>query len=550
MNRSRGLRSVRWLVLALSLGSLGPMARAPLAAAPWQARAYYVNTTEDLPLDPQQCLPGRPCTFRRAVLLALSYRAPVRVCFEDSCPPGQLPLTKEDPNYNPATGRWTLQFNSRLQPLVIDGEGVDVDFSTNVPNWSGVKDNVISISTGPVRTNNMIIIEGSGNKLAGFNIEGNFQDAPIIIRNGARNNQIGPGIGLAGFPEGRGIRILGAGTSGNRVVRSWCGFRVNEAHEIEQAGLVDDCIQIADGATDNIIGGPNESDGNVLSASSLGFGVALYDAATRNNVIQNNLIGTDPSGTKAAGNSAGVGIFNQATNTRLLGNVIAGNRNSGLLATDASTRFGRTVTQVEGNWFGTDRTRRLKLPNGSYGVEIRGLSKDVTVARNVIMYNGAGGVLVCDEQTRNNTITENVITGNGGSGIDVCSGANGGVRPPEIEYVDLGSVRGKACPGCRVEVFSDPASQAEHFEGAVTAEADGRFQFQAPGGAFKYRNVTTTATDGQSTSGLSSVRVIPRPTLTPTPRPGRTATPTAVVTRTPVMQFSIHLPFLTREARL
>ncbi len=534
----------QWLALASGLALLVLSSGAPVTAKPQQLRAYYVNTTSDLAPDPQHCLPGRVCTFRRAVLNAMALHAAVRVCFEGSCPPGQLPLGTDDPHYDPVRGHWTLQFNSKLQALVIDGTGVDIDFSTNVPNWSGPRDNVITLSSGITLTNHIINIEGSDNKLAGFNITGNFQDAAILIRNGARNNQIGPGMAFYGFPEGRAIRILGAGTSGNRVVGSWCGFRVNAEREIEAAGLVDDCIQIAEGATDNVIGGPNEADGNVLSDSRLGFGVALYDSATRNNTIQNNYLGTDPSGRQAAGNSGGIGIFSQATNTRVIGNVVGGNKNSGLLATDASTRFGRTMSLIEGNWFGVDRSGQVKLANGSYGVEIRGLSKDVTVSRNVIMYNGAGGILVCDEQTRNNRLTENVVSANGGKGIDVCAGANGGVRPPEIEYVDLNVVRGKACPNCRVEVFSDPASQAAYFEGTVQAGGDGSFSFTPAGGAFRYRNVTTTATDGESTSGLSPVKVIPRPTLTPTPRPGRTATPTPLVTRTPVAQFPIQLPSL------
>ncbi len=533
-----------WPVLASVFGVLVLTADRPVVAGPAQARAYYVNTTSDLPLDPQHCLPGRVCPFRRAVLNAMALRAAVRVCFEGACPPGQLPLRTDDPNYDPVTRRWTLRFNSKLQPLIIDGDGLDVDLATNVPGWKGPKDNVITLSSGITLTNHMLAIEGSGNKLAGFNIQGNFQDAAILIRHGARNNQIGPGMAFHGFPEGRAIRILDAGTSGNRVVGSWCGFRVNAQGEIEVDGLVDDCIQIVEGASDNVIGGPNEGDGNVLSASQLGFGVALYDAATRNNTIQNNFLGTDPSGTHAVGNSGGIGIFGQATNTKIVGNVISGNRNSGVLATDASTRFGRTMSLVEGNWIGVDRSGQIRVPNGSYGIEIRGLSKDVTVAHNVIMYNGAGGILVCDEQTRNNKLTENVVTANGGTGIDVCSGANGGVRPPEIAYVDLACVRGKACPGCRIEVFSDPASQAAYFEGAVTAAADGSFAFQPSSGAFRYRNVTTTATDGESTSGLSPVKVIPRPTLTPTPRPGRTATPTPLLTRTPAPQFSIYLPSL------
>jgi hypothetical protein len=535
-------------LLLLGVGLLPLAPPSPAEADTLQSGAgFFINTTADLVLEPQLCLPGQPCTFRSAIDKAQSFRAAVRVCFENNCPPGKQPLKTDDPLYDPQTGRWTLQINANLQSLLVYKDGIDVDFTKFVDGWRGPQDNRIVLSSGGDLMNHLIMIEGSDNKFAGFEIRGRFQDAAIIMRKIATGNQLGPGMAFAGIQEGNGVRILGATSTGNRIVGSWCGFTIDASRQPVLDGLVEDCVHIAEGSSENVIGGPNPADRNVLSGSQLGFGVALHDAATRNNVVQGNYIGTDVTGLKAVGNDSGVAIFDEASGTKVIGNVISGNRNAGLTATNASTQFGRSTSLIENNIIGADASGNKALPNGTYGVEIRGLSKDMEIAHNHIMFNRSGGVVICDSQTHNNTITENSITDNSGTAIKVCDGANDGVHPPVLQSADMNSAAGTACSGCRVEIFSDPAQEAAVFEGFVLAGSDGRFSFRKPAG-FANRNITSTGTDGDSTSALSKVLVVARPTMTPTLRPGETPRPTATFTPTEVPHWWIWLPWSARNA--
>lgn len=529
------------------------MALAAGSAATWPSvlaqedPAFYVNTTIDIPYESSHCLPRQICPFRSALETAQAFGAGVRICFGDDCPPYALPLSEEDPGYDPATGRWTVTFDESFQPIVIDGIDMDVDLTTNIEGYSGPQDNVL-VLVNPNTYNHMFMIEGTGLKLAGFEIRGTFEDSALVLRRGASDNRIGPGLALADFPQGNGIRLLDAGTTRNKIVGIWCGITIDDNGDPVAAGLREDCVHIARGANGNTIGGPEPEDRNVLSASELGFGVALHDPATRDNVIQGNYIGTDPTGTSAMGNESGVAIFNEATGTQILGNVISGNRNHGLFLHNASTEFGRSTTLIEDNVIGANASGDGPVSNGGFGISVQGLSKLTMVRHNQIQYNGTGGIVICGDNARDNTVTENSITDNNGLAIQVCEGSNEGVRPPVLTDCSSAWVEGTACPGCRVEVFSDPANEAAVFEGAVTVGADGYFEFRKPSG-FTYDNVTATTTEDKDTSGLSNVCVLGGyPTLTPTPKPGDTPVPTSTPRLDPKKW--IYLPSLSKLAEL
>jgi len=535
------------LRLAL-VGAACLAARASAVPLRAQEREIFVNTTSFLGSLASHCLPGQPCTIESALEKTQTFGGVVTACFEGGCPPGITPLGTDDPNYDPATGKWSIRYGPKWVGLLIDRTGVKVDFTRHVEGWSGPADNRLVIDTDVGLTfNHILTIEGHDNVLMGFDLRGRFDDAAIIVRKGATGNQIGPGLVFAGIKRGPGLRILDGGTTRNRVVGNWCGIVGPDA---QPDVLDEDCVQLDTGANGNTIGGPEPADRNVLSGAK--FGVALRNPATRDNVIQGNYIGLDPTGAIARPNESGVAILEQASGTLVTGNVLSGNNNAGIFAVDASTEFGRTRTPIQGNIIGADATGKKPVPNGDYGVRIEGLAKDVQVVGNRIRYNGAGGVLICGALTRNNTVSENEISGNHGSAISVCAAANEGVAPPVLTRVSTTDAAGAACAGCRVELFSDPLEEALSFEGAVTADATGAFSLSKPEG-FAYRNLTATATDDKNTSGLSAARGATRPTLTPTLRPGEaTATPggrTPTPTRPPATgtpQSRVFLPWLAR----
>lgn len=76
-----------------------------------------------------------------------------------------------------------------------------------------------------------------------------------------------------------------------------------------------------DGASGNVIGGTSLGAGNVISAT-LGFGVEIGDSASTGNLIEGNLIGTDATGTLAAGNEGDGVYLSSAGNT--VGGTVAG----------------------------------------------------------------------------------------------------------------------------------------------------------------------------------------------------------------------------------
>jgi hypothetical protein len=536
---------------ALALLAIGPAA--PARAQP----VYFVNTTEDMQFFAGHCLPGQVCPFRSAIVKAQDIGAVVTACFEgaEGCPPTASPLTRGDAGYDSATDTWQIRFNEEdFRPFLLDKSGAKVDFTRYVPGgWQSPADTKIVLDTGTnITYNHMFLFDGGfDNQLAGFQVRGKFETAAILLRNGAQDNQFGPGLVLAGIGQGAGIRMTGAGTQGNVVVGIWCGLR-GDGSIVDP--VQDDCVQIQNGSTDNRIGGPAPEDRNVLSASAQGAGIRLEHDATRDNVIEGNYIGTDPSGTVARGNQSGIGIMEHASDTTIRGNLISGNVTQGIFAVNASTEFGRTSTELRDNTIGADASGDRPLGNGNCGVLLDGLSKDVEIGHNRIWFNEACGVSICGERTRNNTVTENSITQNGGAAIQVCSGANEGVEPPEIVSAIQTRANGTACPGCRVEVFSDLLDQAEVFEGAVVADDQGTWVLDNPEG-FTHRRLTATSTDGLNTSGLSAVRVISRGTVEPSPTPGDTPTPTPTPTIGPsptdAPTFStVFLPVLSKDTIL
>src|SRR5262249_41642243 len=117
----------------------------------------------------------------------------------------------------------------------------------------------------------------------------------------------------------------------------------------------------------------NVSSGNGVAGAPFYAGIrADYDAGT---VIQNNLLGTDPTGTKALGNLGyGIHLYFSAGDT-VSGNTIADNGfNSGQTAYNGIFGQSDTSTQIVGNKIGTDKTGEVALGNAAYGVQLSGSS--------------------------------------------------------------------------------------------------------------------------------------------------------------------------------
>jgi hypothetical protein len=521
---------------ALSLGAA--FGTAPAGAA----GEVFVNTTEDLPFEANLCLPGRPCSLRAAIARSEGRGGTVRACYDPAevggtkrCPPGWAPLTHADPGYDPARKKWVFRIGDDRAPIEIATDDNVLDFTRDIDGWDGPEDNRIVLDSGNnLDLNQAISVElGTGNTFMGLEVTGTYVLAAIDVLDGAHENQFGPGLILSGLGAGAGLRFYGPDVHGNRIVGSWCGL-TGDGTQISP--VADDCVQFDDRSHDNVVGGPEPADRNVLGGSRLGVGVAVAGGGI-GNAVEGNWIGLDARGEPTDTNLGGVRVAQEAHGSRVVGNVVSGNRGPGISIADAT----RDVL-VEGNRIGLLPGEDAPAPNAEYAVRIVGLPKGSTVRANHAAYNGAGGLYVSGANTYDNTFIENRLSNNDGPALQVLQGANRGVRPPQITYATTVLASGTACAGCRVEVFSDPADEADVFEGAVEAGADGRFELSRPEG-FRYRNLTATATQGRNTSSLAAPVVVGNPGPTPTTGPTLPAP-----TEDPDALVSVYLPWLAHGA--
>ncbi len=199
-------------------------------------------------------------------------------------------------------------------------------------------------------------------------------------------------------------------------------------------------------ATRNIISG-NVGDGITLSQSATVAGAPAH--APLLNIIQDNFIGTDASGTNALGNTNnGITITGGSNNTiggatTAASNLISANGGQGIQIVGTSTAPA-TTNVISGNIIGTDFTSSIALGNFSDGIGILnssgnligGLARGSSVGNppgNAIAGNAGNGIFIQGALSTGNTISGNVIglgarvngqptpLSNSGSGIQIDS---------------------------------------------------------------------------------------------------------------------------------
>jgi uncharacterized repeat protein (TIGR03803 family)/parallel beta-helix repeat protein len=210
-------------------------------------------------------------------------------------------------------------------------------------------------------------------------------------------------------------------------------------------------------------------------------------------VITGNYIGTDATGTSAAGNGDGIAVIS-VSNVTIGGtaagarNIISGNKGAGVVLGSAGSLAGASGVLVQGNYIGTNAAGTAALAGQYYGVEDDGANNntisgnvisgnadyglDISSSSNVLVQgnyigtdasgtsaigngsNAGGGVFVNDP---NNTIggttagTGNVISGNNGDGLDLSSGTGNVVEGNYIGTDATGTTAlGNAGNGVRV----------------------------------------------------------------------------------------------------
>lgn len=296
-------------------------------------------------------------------------------------------IPTSDPGYS--NGVFNIHLTGMLPPLV--SNGMEIDGSTQ-PGFAGKP---------------LIVVDGSQ-----ILPETYTSDTGLLVY--SSSNQV-KDISFSGFVW-NGLTFTYADASNNTVSGCWIGVDstgTNPAPNAYQGILV---------TSDS---GHNTFSGNVISGNSQ-YGIYIGGTNTGGNVIEDNDIGTDPSGSIAVPNElSGVFLGDGTTGNAVGGtsaslrNVISGNAEYGVYITGTNT--GRNV--VEGNFIGTDPSGSIAVANVASGVFIGGTAAGNVIggtssgARNVLSGNEQYGIWIVDTNTSGNLIEGNYI------GTDV-SGSN------------------------------------------------------------------------------------------------------------------------------
>jgi parallel beta-helix repeat protein len=264
-----------------------------------------------------------------------------------------------------------------------------------------------------------------------------YTGSPLIQIDGTNAGAGATGLKLWGGSTVRGLSVTNftsdgvallnrGGFAGNVVRGMWVGVDLSGA----SAGNAGQGVLVWK-SPGNLIGGPNAADRNVISgAKTKGtLGVLVIGSTATGNVVQNNYVGTDPTGTQARAN-AGSGIAIQdAPDNQVVGNVISGNAEDGILLYKSLA----TGNAVRGNLIGVDAGGTRRLANGFHGIEIQTAGNTVgglaQADRNVISGNAKDGIVLWNAAATANTIQGNLIgtdatgnaaVGNGEQGVAVC----------------------------------------------------------------------------------------------------------------------------------
>jgi hypothetical protein len=255
--------------------------------------------------------------------------------------------------------------------------------------------------------------------------------------------------------------------------------------------------------------------------------------------VEGNFIGTDPTGMADLGNeNAGVDISGRfqvsvGGSSPEARNLISGNDRDGVEITANAY-----LTQVQGNYIGTNRSGKGVLGNSWYGVYIAGAAYNY-VGSNTIAFNNQGGVYINaagnDPTNANgNTVTRNSIFANGEQsnqgiymGIPPNDPGDGDIGPNTLQNKPVvtsatasggqTTIKGRLSStpeeDFTIEIFSNPSGtdQGKKFLGqrTVTTGQDGKVTFTLTKDVPVGQKITATATNSSgSTSEFSAPRTV------------------------------------------
>ena len=189
---------------------------------------------------------------------------------------------------------------------------------------------------------------------------------------GASSNTIGGTTAAAGNVlsgnDVRGVFITGAGTDVNVVIGNYVGTNAAGTAAVanDNSGIL-----VAGGASNNTVGGSAAADRNLVSGNALG-GIVFDSPGTTGNVALGNWTGLNAAGIGIIANLAGIAFIDGSSGNSALDNVVSGNQLAGIFIGPYYTSNGCSGNLVQGNLIGTDPTGTVALGNVGPGVSIFG----------------------------------------------------------------------------------------------------------------------------------------------------------------------------------
>jgi hypothetical protein len=268
----------------------------------------------------------------------------------------------------------------------------------------------------------------------------------IQIYGGAQSNLIG------GFTTAarnvisgnlfQGVVISDKNSDGNIIAGNYIGVDPTGSFPIQNGWSG---VEIFGGAQSNIIGGITTNARNVISGNTY-QGVLISDTNSDGNVIAENYIGVNASGSFAVTNGwSGVECFGGASDNQIgPSNIISANLNYGVVISQPGTMGNIVVNNI----IGLDVTGQVPLGNHYAGVGIYGGSQSNWIGANLISANTYQGVAIGETGTQGNIVQGNYLgvnatgtaaIGNGGAGVNLYGGANanliGGSTPGMLNLI-------------------------------------------------------------------------------------------------------------------
>lgn len=299
-----------------------------------------------------------------------------------------------------------------------------------------IQDSSNNIIGGPTPAERNVITAGgdhgvgiygtsSANQIVGNYIGTDSAGTPTVF--GSSNGGVfiaAPGNLLGGnLISGNGgseVVISGAAATGNKLEGNLIGTNAAGSAALDPNSFSAG-IRINNGASANIIGGPNAAQRNIISGNG-GSGI-IINANSNANQIVGNFIGTNITGRTAVAHQSH-GVFISGSNNVVSNNLISGNLSNGIGVNGANTIPAPTANVIQGNLIGTDASGASAIPNAAAGVSIFQAANTLigggaVAQRNIISGNTQQGIVITDLTSIGTVIQGNYI------GITADGTANG-----------------------------------------------------------------------------------------------------------------------------